>query len=199
MRKTLSGLVVVAGLMIFGLGQPIQGQETPATRSNYDSKAPAPEDGVQETEIVLLRRSQPEYGKSAYSFRYKTQDKTKHKNYVDIVYAANGFLRINNHGGQANTIADLGDTVGRGFNVKNVKKETWQELQIKPVAGHFYVQNIIADKNRMKVLLYIDSVSKEKVELTAWFEKGKDVWPVSLEGRGEAGTSGMSAGAIKPR
>lgn len=151
-----------------------------------------PEKGVDKTEIKLDRRTENEYGKSAYSFRYRTQAKSKHKNYVDVVYSANGNLRVSNHGGMESGVIDLGEKVGEGFDIGNIKLDQWQKREIKPVTGHYYVYHVMANPNRMTVVFRVDQLSEDQVGITAWYEKGKDKWPVSLERRGAAGTSGMN-------
>lgn len=156
------------------------------------SQKQAPDKSIGETKIKLDRRTDPEYKNSAYSFRFKTQSKEKHKNYVDIVYSANGYLRVNNHGGMESGIVDLGEQVGDGFDIRKIKANQWQKQQIKPVTGHYYTYHVKVQQHRMTVVFRVDQLSESQVGLTAWYQKGKDRWPLTLARRGEAGTSGMS-------
>jgi hypothetical protein len=196
LRRTsiLSALVSLIALSVgaaLSAAAQDQAQANDEKSSLSESAKQAPDDTVGKTEIKLDRRTNPEYGNSAYSFRYKTQSKAKHKNYVDIVYSVNGNIRINNHGGMECGIVDIGSELDSG-KVPKVKKADWQTRQIKPVTGHYYVYGVSAERNEMSVVFRVDQLSETQMGITAWYVKGKDRWPLSLAGRGAAGTSGMN-------
>ena len=143
--------------------------------------------------IKLEKRTESEYGKSCFSFQYRTQDFTKHKNYVDVVYE-HGRMRINNHGGMKCRITDLGtekDIKKAGELVKDAK---WSEKLIPPVAGRTYALEITEDKHKMNALFHVTKVDQKAMEFVWQPDPApKKKWPVDLNRRGAAGCSGMSA------
>ena len=88
-----------------------------------------------ESQIILYRRSQNEYGRSAYSFRYRTQEKNKHRNYVDLVYSADGKLRINNHASMKARITKLGSDASLVLDKDKLKKASWTNKNLNPESG----------------------------------------------------------------
>ena len=196
--RKMSILFFILALVAFSicLTSPATAQKTKSTpgenSKTTSSKIQAPDRSVGETKIKLDRRTNTEYDKSAYSFRYKSQSKAEHKNYVDIVFSANGNIRVNNHGGMACKIVDLGGDVGKGFDIRKVKKGDWQQMQIKPVTGHYYAYHVQVQRNQMTVVFRVDQLSETQMGITAWYQKGKNRWPISLANRGTAGASGMN-------
>jgi len=142
--------------------------------------------------VKLEKRTDSEYGKSAFSFRYKTQDAAKHKNYVDVVYEV-GRMRINNHGGTKSRIADLGTEKDVKKAAKLIKDAKWTDKQVPPVAGRTYALEIKEDKHKMTVLFHVSKVDAKVMEFVWQADQAKK-WPVELSRRGAAGTSGMMGG-----
>jgi hypothetical protein len=194
-RKSILSVFVSAIALSVCSALPATAQDQPQgndEKSSSLAQGEVPENSIDETQIKLDRRTNSQYEKSAYSFRYKTQSRAEHKNYVDIVYSANGNLRINNHGGAECKIVDLGEEVGSGFDIRKVKKNDWQKIQIQPVTGHVYAYHVKVQQYQMTVLFRIDELSENQMGITAWYQKGKNRWPLSLANRGEAGTSGLN-------
>jgi hypothetical protein len=196
--RKMSILWSVVALLALSIGTalPIHAQETASAQDEKSestrSEKQTPDKAVGETKIKLDRRTNTEYEKSAYSFRYKTQSKAKHKNYVDVVYSANGNIRVNNHGGMECKIVDLGGEIGNGFDTRKVKNNDWQKVQIKPATGHYYAYHIQVQRNQMTVVFRVDQLSETQMGITAWYQKGKNRWPLSVASRGTAGASGMN-------
>ena len=141
--------------------------------------------------IKLEERTNSKYQKSGYSFRYKTQNEKEHRNYVDIVYEA-GLMRINNHGGQRNQIVDLGAREGLSKAEKfDLEDATWTTDMLAPEEGHAYALHVTASQQQMIVVFYVSKVTHDKLEFSWQQVDGPKKWPVSLQGRGTAGTSGM--------
>ncbi len=157
-----------------------------------DAQEDGPENANEPVSIVLDVRKTPDYNKSAFSFRYNSQDVAVHKNYVDIVYSANLHIRINNHGGLESRIVDLGETPEQGFHVDGIDDERWQTRQIRPVGGHYYLHQVVEEGNEMLVIFRVDEVDNQTLQITGWARSDQQAWPVSLERRGAAGTSGMN-------
>lgn len=147
---------------------------------------------AQESETVNLElRTSPKYKKSAYSFRYRTQK--KHNNYVDLVYEA-GHMRINNHGGLKNRIADLGTVEGLS-EVSKIRKDSanWSHQITKPIQGHAYAMEINEGPHSMLVVFHVSEVNEKKMTFQ-WLPVTKGSWPISIRARAAAGTSGMISG-----
>ncbi len=156
-------------------------------------------DGQESGAVTLEQRTESKYKQSAYSFRYKTQDYAKHKNYIDIVYEA-GVMRINNHGGQKNRIADLGSMEKLSEVSKVGKSDTrWTQDLLAPEPGHVYAMDVNADNQNMAVVFRVKEASAERMEFE-WQTVGKTKkWPVDLRFRGAAGASGMMSRQTAPK
>lgn len=138
--------------------------------------------------VTLTSRAEQAYGKSAYSFRYRSQSLATHKNYVDVVYQ-NDMIAINHHGGLVSRIADLGE-VELAARPDGSKIKQWQDKQIKPQPDHCYLVQIKADKNQLSVAFKVISVEEDSLSFE-WLPAKTKRWPVSLRNRGRAGESGF--------
>ncbi len=147
---------------------------------------------AQSTETITLEtRAKSEYEKSAFSFRYRSQDLEVHKNHVDFTFE-NGKLRINHHIGLESRIADLGE-VNLGDveeHLEEMDEGNWQSQAVEPVEGHTYVIQLVADGHEMQVEFRIDKLYSEELEFS-WIPADLAEWPVSIERRGAAGVSGF--------
>ena len=191
----LTRILVFLSLLISSncaLAQEVESKEATKSQTKLKADASAKSEANKNVQTVKLeRRTQPEYGKSCFSFRHRTQDVTKHKNYVDVVYE-HGRMRINNHGGMKCRIADLGtekDIKKAGEMVKDAK---WSEKLLPPVAGRTYALEIVEEKHKMYALFHVTKVDAKAMEFV-WQPNPKKNWPVDLTRRGAAGVSGMSA------
>ena len=156
-------------------------------------------DAQESKTIKLERRTNPKYQKSGYSFRYRAQDEQRHKNYVDIVYEG-GIMRINNHGGQKNQIVDLGATDGLSKTMKVDKNELeWTTDLMSPTEGHTYALDVNASNKNMLVVFHVSKVTEDMMEFKWRQINGPKTWPISLQRRGAAGTSGMMGGAAQQK
>ncbi len=146
-------------------------------------------------QITLYRRNQNEYGQSAYSFRYRTQEKSQHRNYVDLVYSTDGKLRINNHGGMQARIAKLGPDASLTPNENQLKQAKWTNENLTPESGTVYALEIKALDERqqvkqMTVVFKVGQVGSEKLDFV-WSPSEQNPWPIDNRRFGMAGTSGM--------
>lgn len=160
-------------------------QSSKATKSNeLKSKAAA-----NLKTVKLEKRTDSEYEKSGFSFRYKAQDINKHKNYVDVVYEV-GRMRINNHGGLENRIADLGSEKDVKKASELVKDANWYDKMLPLVAGRTYALEIKENNHKMIALFHVVKVDEKVIEFV-WQPDPEQQWPVDLNRRGAAGCSGM--------
>ncbi len=174
--KILLSVVILATIF----ASPVASQE----RASVQEKA----------SVKLDRRTDSSYLKSGYSFRYRSQNEQEHKNYVDLVYES-GVMRINNHSGLKNRIADLGEMDGLK-DARNIKQSdaNWSQEMLKPLAGHSYALEVTEAKHKMMVVFHVAKVAEDKLEFE-WQPVGSiGRWPVDLNRRGAAGTSGMMGG-----
>ncbi|MDB5297812.1 MAG: hypothetical protein JWO31_3795 [Phycisphaerales bacterium] len=89
-------VVVVGGALAAAAALPFSLAAAPATRPAAPATRPAA------AQQVTLSKRLPQggpYGTSAYSFRYRSQDKAVHKNYVDVLYSTCGLVHINQSAG----------------------------------------------------------------------------------------------------
>ena len=148
--------------------------------------------------ITLDRRTTTDYRRSAYSFRYDSQDINRHRNYVDIVYSANGLMRVNNHGGLKNLICDLGKNAPLDNDLKKVARRSWTEKMIEPKQGHTYGLQIQEMGEKMTVAFRITQLEDNKLQFVFVNLSNKE-WSVPNYNRGMAGASGMSRGRPNSR
>ena len=193
----LTRILVFLGLIVFSnhvIGQEVDSKDATKSQAELKAQDSAKTDADKSMRTVKLeKRTATEYGKSGFSFRYKTQDITKHKNYVDVVYEQ-GRMRINNHGGIKCRIADLGTEKDIKKANEMLKDAKWSDKLLPPVAGRTYALDIVEDKHKMSALFHVTKVD-EKVMEFVWQPDPKKKWPVDLTRRGAAGCSGMMGGA----
>lgn len=151
---------------------------------------------AQPIRVTLETRKQNEYGQSGYSFRYRTTEKSKHRNNVDVTFE-NGVMRVNHHGGLQSRIADLGD-VELASAAKAPKNAKWETRNIRPVQGHTYVLQLQIDGYALQAAFKIDKLYDDELQFL-WIP-GKRIFPVPVTARGMAGTSGFrpAAASVQP-
>ena len=196
----LTRLLVFLSLIVFSnyaLAQGVESKEATKSQAELKAKDAAKADADKKMQTVKLeKRTESKYGKSAFSFRYKTQDATKHKNYVDVVYDQ-GRMRINNHGGMKCRIADLGEEKDIKKANEMLKDAKWSDKLLPPVAGRTYALEIKDDEqNKMAALFHVTKVGEKLMEFV-WKPDPKKKWPVDLTRRGAAGHSGMMGGKAR--
>ena len=140
---------------------------------------------------LTLRKDNGEYGNSAYSFRYESQDKAVHKNYVDLVYNGCGLTHVNAHANMRSRIVDLGKM--DLSKVSEAPKEGWRKDCVLPMEKHAYVLKIDDGEQPFTVKFVITKIGKESLEIE-WAPLGKRPKFKSLDGRGAAGTMGQCGG-----
>ncbi len=152
--------------------------------------------------VLTLRKENGEYGTSAFSFRYETQDAARHKNAVDLVFNRCGLLHINAHGGMKNRIADLGKA--EFAKVEKAPEKGWREECVRPVEGHVYYQVVEYgeddDRDHLKfaVKFVVTKIKDDTVELK-WAVVGKRPAMRDNSLDGENGAMGQCGGEHRER
>lgn len=156
--------------------------------------------GLDDSAAVVTLAKRPgsggPYGASAYSFQHATGDLTGHRNYVDLVYQNCGLLHVDNYGGQRNRIADVGTEPLRDTSVS--PGTVWRSSSIRPVAGHFYIEEVENDTHRMVVQFEILDVNAEELRLR-WVPINGASLPPFPPGGGACGHSGFCGGPHSER
>lgn len=145
--------------------------------------------------VSLQRRTKSEYGQSAYSFRYRTQEKSRHKNHVDVVYSASGKLRVNNHGGMISRIADLG-VRDQPLSKQIGDVTNWTTTSVQPVAGHSYALDI-GRLEKMTVVFHVTDVTEEELTLE-WNPNDYEEWSADITRLRVEGLSTLDNVGSKP-
>lgn len=153
------------------------------TRPNQEEK------GKQVT--LTMRKDNGEYGTSAYSFRFESQDMAVHSNFVDLLYNSCGLMHFNVHGGMESQLVDLGKQ--DLSKVSEPPKDGWLKDCVLPQEGHVYLLKIDDGEMRFSVKFRITKMVKESVEFR-WVVVGKRPDPTDLTNAGAAGTMGQCAG-----
>jgi len=116
------------------------------------------------TKVTLQKRvDDGPYGKSAYSFRYVTQDVAIHRNQVDLLFNGCGLLHIFSHGDGVNRVARASTT--HLEDVTALPKDGWLTSCIKPERGAVYVLEIDDGITRQAVKFRVLDVSADQVKL----------------------------------
>jgi hypothetical protein len=143
---------------------------------------PAATAPVKEKLTLVRRTDNAEYGRSAYSFAFASQDVTVHRNHVDLVY--NGCGRLHISAGAENRIARVPGK--RLEDVESLPTDGWQAKCIAPEKGALYVLELNHGDERARVKLLVTDVSEKEVKLE---------WePLRVAPASEAGTLGICAG-----
>lgn len=125
--------------------------------------APAPEAKSNPwIDVVLTKRTEDgPYEKSAYSFRYMTQDVAVHKNEVDIVYGACGQLHIQPGSSLKNKIVKV---VGASLDeIETWPNAGWKTSSIEATKNTLYVMEIDDGTTRMRVKFRVTTVNAAEV------------------------------------
>ena len=137
------------------------------------------------TKVTLKRRADNgPYGKSAYSFRYASQDAGVHHNDVDLVFNGCGQLHISPAGGSKSRIVRV--DAKKLQDVKGLPKDGWQTNCIAPEKGAVEVLEIEDENTKAVVKFIVTDVSEKEVKLE-WA-------PFRDPGRGDAGTLAQCGG-----
>jgi len=113
-------------------------------------------------ERVLLHRrvDNDEYGKSAYSFRYRTQDVDVHRNEVDLIFNRCGSLHVDG-GGAANQVARV--DVKQLDDLTESPDEGWFSECFQPEEKAVYVMQVSDETRRYLVSFRILDVKEDRV------------------------------------
>ena len=190
----ITRILVCLSLIVFST--PAFAQEVESSKAGEpqaESQAESPIAANLKT-VKLEKRIDTEYGKSGFSFRYKTQDSGRHNNYVDVVYES-GMMRINNHGGLESRIADLGTEKDIEKAIELVKSAKWSDKLVPPVAGRTYALEIKEYNHKMTALFHVSKVDDKVMEFI-WQPDQARQWPIHVKSRGVAGCSGMMVGLV---
>jgi len=148
--------------------------------------------GDPSTTVDLTRRlDNGPYGQSAYSFRYSTGDVDVHKGSVDLVYERCGLLHVSLHGGQENRILDVGSKPPEDGAV--LPSSGWRERSIKPIAGHYYIQEVAFGDHATVVRFQVMEFTPDHVRLR-WMPIDGDSCPWPLDLNAGAGRKGQCGG-----
>ena len=162
-------------------------------KSPSEQKSPGEQTEANQNGLVLeMRKNFRAYEKSAFSFRYQTQDLNVHRNNVDLNYHNCGLLHVNMHGGSQNTIVDLG--VKDLDAVNEMPKAGWRFLAIQPVTGHTYIQKVQYLRKSFFVKFKITEMKDRKIKIQ-WAPLDPQAKPVLFATpSGYAGVSGLCGG-----
>jgi len=123
---------------------------------------PDPQDPV--SKLTLARRTDnAAYGRSAYSFRYATQDAAVHRNHIDLLYNGCGRLHVTAAPNSKNRIAKIAGKALR--DVADLPTDGWQSQCIAPEKGALYVLDLDDGELRSRVTLLVTDVSDKEVKL----------------------------------
>lgn len=134
--------------------------------------------------VTLVKRSDNDaYGKSAYSFRYASQDARDHKNAVDLIFNGCGNLHIA-EGGGTNRIVKT--SVTKLSRVEEIPEAGWSSKCFSPEKGAVYVMQIEDSLQRFTIKLRVVDAKKDKVVIE-WL-------PLRVLPAQERGTLGQCGG-----
>jgi hypothetical protein len=136
------------------------GKPAPAAQQ---APAPAP-NAAQGIAVVLTKRLEDgPYEKSAYSFRYMTQDVAIHKNEVDVVYSACGQIHVQPNSGLKNKITKV-----PGMSLDEVQtwpNTGWMMSSIDAVKNQNYVMEIDDGTTKMRVKFRVSTLNAAELHL----------------------------------
>lgn len=113
-------------------------------------------------EVSLSRRNADgPYEKSAYSFRYMTQDVEVHKNEVDVVYGACGQIHVQPGANLKNKIAKVPGT--SLDDVQTWPNTGWMMSSIDAVKSQNYVLEIDDGSTRMRVKFRVTTLNSAEL------------------------------------
>ena len=115
------------------------------------------------TRVTLaLRSDSGPYEKSAYSFRFASQDAEEHHNEVDLVFSNCGNLHISD-GGATNRVAVV--PVKKLSQVEESPEDGWLTSCFSPVKSAVYVMQIEDGHQKFRVKFRIVDVRQDKIVL----------------------------------
>jgi hypothetical protein len=136
--------------------------------------------------VVLVRRpGNGAYEKSAYSFRYASQEARVHRNQVDLVFNACGLIHINPVGKLTSNEVILAP-LKRLNDVKEVPEGDWLVSCFAPTKGTVYLMRVDDGTTKFMVKFRIVDSKPDKVTLE---------WMPHRGVAAQAGTMGNCGGA----
>ena len=145
--------------------------------------------GEKPVKVTMVKRTEGgEYGQSAYSFRFASQDAEIHRNHVDLFFESCGLVHL----GTTGTKNRIARVEGKKLSdVDSLPTDGWLESSFAPNKGELYALEIFGDEFRFRVKLRIVDVKGGKITFE-WL-------PLRVSSSSSAGVAGQCGGGHPAR